>query len=59
MADTEELPTELEDQCNECHRALAGIEKLLKPLISKNRTHIEDKVRLHLMHTSVTRMHYL
>lgn len=43
--DAEELPDELEDQCTECHRSLAGAEKLLKPLLALNRSQVEDKVR--------------
>lgn len=40
----EELPAELEDQCMECHRALSGIERLLKPVTSMNRSLVEEKV---------------
>lgn len=42
MAD--ELPAELEEQCSECHKSLAGVERLLKPLMAMNRTQIEEKV---------------
>ena len=40
----EELPAELEDQCTECHKSLAGIERLLKPLTSMNRAQVEERV---------------
>lgn len=40
----EELPSELEDQCSECHKSLAGIERLLKPLMAMNRAQVEEKV---------------
>lgn len=40
----EELPLELEDQCNECHKSLVAIERLLKPLLSMGRSQMEEKV---------------
>lgn len=40
----EELPSELEDQCSECHKSLAGIERLLKPLMAMSRVQVEEKV---------------
>ena len=40
----EDLPAELEDQCTECHKSLAGIERLLKPLVSVNKSQLENKV---------------
>ena len=43
-AQDEELPSELEEQCSECHKALAGVERLLKPLLGMNRYQVEEKV---------------
>ena len=44
--DGEELPAELEEQCSECHRALAGVERLLEPLLSISKAQTEEKVNL-------------
>ena len=40
----EELPAELEEQCNDCHKTLAGVEMLLKPLLSISKAQTEEKV---------------
>jgi hypothetical protein len=42
----EELPAELEEQCDECHQSLVGIERLLKSLFSVSRAQMEEKVRI-------------
>ena len=42
----EELPEELEEQCEDCHEALAGVERLLKPLLSTNKAQTEEKVQV-------------
>lgn len=44
MSDEEFVPEEIEEQCTECHRALAAVERLLKPAVSLNRSQIEEKV---------------
>ena len=45
MAESEEeLPEELEDQCEDCHKALAEVERILKPLLSISRAQTEEKV---------------
>ncbi len=45
MAESEEeLPEELEDQCEDCHKALAEVERILKPLLSLSRAQTEEKV---------------
>ena len=40
------VPEEIEDQCTECHKALAAVERLVKPVLSLNRSHLEDKVSM-------------
>ena len=44
MAEDEELPEELEDQCEDCHKALTEIERLLNPLLSTSKAQSEEKV---------------
>jgi len=44
MADDEELPEELEDQCEDCHKALTEVERLLNPLLSTSKAQTEEKV---------------
>lgn len=51
MSDEDFLPEEVEDQCTECHRALAGVERLVKPVFSKNRSQLEDKVSIDMPQT--------
>ena len=35
--DEDSVPEEIEEQCLECHHALADLEKLLKPLLTTPR----------------------
>ena len=49
---SDDVPEELEDQCTNCHMALAGIEQLLQPVMAVSRTQMEEKVCFQLMLTS-------
>lgn len=40
------VPEEIEEQCLECHHSLAGLEKLLKPLLTTPRA--TDEVRYYI-----------
>ena len=42
--DPDAVPEEIEETCLQCHEALAGVDRLLKPVLAVSRTHIEDKV---------------
>ena len=38
------VPEELEETCLQCHEALAGVDRLLKPVLAVNRTTLEERV---------------
>lgn len=43
MAD-DSVPEEIEEQCLQCHHALAAIDRLLKPVLASSRPQMEDTV---------------
>ena len=43
MAD-DSVPEEIEEQCLQCHHALAAIDRLLKPVLASSRSQMEDSV---------------
>ena len=43
--DPDAVPEEIEETCVQCHEALAGVERLLKPVLAVSRSGLEDKVR--------------
>ena len=43
-SDRDDVPEEIEETCLQCHEALAGVDRLVKPVLAVNRTTIEDKV---------------
>lgn len=49
MAEEEDVPEELEEQCTKCHMELADIEQLLQTVMSVSRTQTEEKVCFQLM----------
>ena len=44
----DEVPEEIEDQCVECHHALASVERLLKPLLATSHGAVEEKASCHV-----------
>ena len=46
-SDRDDVPEEIEETCLQCHEALAGVDRLVKPVLAVNRTTIEDKVDTH------------
>lgn len=42
--DPDAVPEEIEETCVQCHEALAGVDRLLKPVLAVSRTSLEDKV---------------
>ena len=43
-AEEDAVPEEIEEQCIDCHHALASLERLLKPLLETTHTAVEEKV---------------
>ena len=39
------VPEEIEETCLEVHEALAGVDRLLKPVLSVGRVSLEERVR--------------
>ena len=44
MSDDDFVPEEIEDECTQCHKALATVERLLKPPLAMNRSQLEEEV---------------
>lgn len=43
-ADDEFVPDEIEEDCTECHKALAAVDALLKPAMAVSKSKLEEKV---------------
>ena len=48
-AEEDAVPEEIEEQCIDCHHALASLERLLKPLLETTHTAVEEKVYMGLI----------
>lgn len=48
--DPDAVPEEIEETCLQCHEALAGVDRLLKPVLAVSRIQVEERVRLLLYH---------
>ena len=47
--DGEEVPEEIEETCLQCHEALVGVDRILKPALAVSRTLMEDRVSWQLL----------
>ena len=45
MSDDDDfVPEEIEEECTQCHEALAAVERLLKPPLAMSKSQLEEKV---------------
>lgn len=46
-AEDDFVPDEIDEECTQCHKALAAVDALLRPAMAVSKSKLEEKVVMH------------